>query len=230
MDRPSFEFLEYLLSTFIINYYLSNKKDNPSEYNNQQSQTMRLLLFYPEIRLFAQNKSKNFVQDFLKYTRPYFRRLGSTRDENQNWEANAMKKKKMSDMTPRQLRCPHCGAVAIIRPASEIYDDPRRKDELYVCKNYPACKSYVGMHAGTRIPLGTLANGDLRNLRIKAHRRFDRIWQSGIMSRNAAYHWMADSFGLTADDAHIGKFGEYRCQQLIEQCDRILARNQKAAS
>ena len=49
-----------------------------------------------------------------------------------------MKKKKMSDMTPRQLRCPHCGAVAIIRPASEIYDDPRRKDELYVCKNYPA--------------------------------------------------------------------------------------------
>ena len=120
-----------------------------------------------------------------------------------------MKKKKMSDMTPRQLRCPHCGAVAIIRPASEIYDDPRRKDELYVCKNYPACKSYVGMHA---------------------HRRFDRIWQSGIMSRNAAYRWMADSFGLTADDAHIGKFGEYRCQQLIEQCDRILAQNQKAAS
>lgn len=98
-----------------------------------------------------------------------------------------MKKKKMSDMTPRQLRCPHCGAVAIIRPASEIYNDPSRKDELYVCKNYPACKSYVGMHAGTRIPLGTLANGDLRNLRIKAHRRFDRIWQSGIMSRNAAY-------------------------------------------
>jgi len=191
---------------------------------------MRLLLFYTGIGLFAQNKSENFVQDFLKYTRPYFRRLGSTRDENQNWEANAMKKKKMSDMTPRQLRCPHCGAVAIIRPASEIYDDPRRKDELYVCKNYPACKSYVGMHAGTRIPLGTLANGDLRNLRIKAHRRFDRIWQSGIMSRNAAYRWMADSFGLTADDAHIGKFGEYRCQQLIEQCDRILAQNQRVAS
>lgn len=136
------------LSTLIISYYLSNKKDNPSEYKNQQSQTMRLLLLYPESRLFAQNKSKNFVQDFLKYTRQYFRRLGSTRDENQKWEANAMKKKKMSDMTPRQLRCPHCGAVAIIRPASEIYDDPRRKDELYVCKNYPACKSYVGMHAG----------------------------------------------------------------------------------
>lgn len=65
-----------------------------------------------------------------------------------------MKKKKMSDMTPRQLRCPHCGAVAIIRPASEIYDDPRRKDELYVCKNYPACKSYVGMHAGNQNSAG----------------------------------------------------------------------------
>ena len=105
-------------------------------------------------------------------------------------------------MTPRQLRCPHCGAVAVIRPAAEIYNDDRRKDELYVCKNYPECKSYVGMHTGTRIPLGTLANGDLRNLRIKAHRRFDQIWQRGIMSRNAAYRWMADSFGMTLDDAN----------------------------
>ena len=140
------------------------------------------------------------------------------------------RKKEISAMTPRQLRCPHCGAVAIIRPASEIYHDPQRTDELYVCRNYPECKSYVGMHRGTRIPLGTLANGDLRNLRIKAHRIFDQLWQRGIMSRHTAYQWMADLFGLTPDDAHIGKFGEYRCQQLIEKCNRILAQNQKAAS
>ena len=59
MDRPSFELLEYLLSTlstFIISYYLSNKKDNLSEDKNQQSPMMRLLLFYTGIRLFAQNK------------------------------------------------------------------------------------------------------------------------------------------------------------------------------
>lgn len=57
MDRPSFELLEYLLSTLIISYYLSNKKDNPSEYKNQQSHTMRLLLFYTGLGPFAQNKS-----------------------------------------------------------------------------------------------------------------------------------------------------------------------------
>lgn len=140
------------------------------------------------------------------------------------------KQKRMNDMTPRQLRCPHCGAVAVIRPAAEIYNDPRRTDEMYVCRNYPVCNTYVGMHRGTRIPLGTLANGDLRNLRIKAHRKFDQIWQTGIMPRHAAYHWLADSFGMKLDDAHIGKFGEYRCQQVIEQCDRILAQNQRAAS
>ena len=59
MDRPSFELLEYLLSTlstFIISYYLSNKKDNLSEDKNQQSHMMRLLLFYTGIRLFAQIK------------------------------------------------------------------------------------------------------------------------------------------------------------------------------
>lgn len=140
------------------------------------------------------------------------------------------KQKKISDKTPRRLCCPHCGAIAQIRAASEIYNDPRRTDELYVCRNYPKCNTYVGMHRGTRIPLGSLANGDLRNLRIKAHRKFDQLWQSGIMPRHAAYRWLADSLGLALDDAHIGKFGEYRCQQVIEQCDRILAQNQKAAS
>lgn len=137
------------------------------------------------------------------------------------------KRKKISDMAPRRLICPHCGATAVIRQASEIYNDPARKDELYVCGNYPVCRSYVGMHAGTRIPLGTLANGDLRNLRIKAHRCFDQLWQSGIMTRNGAYHWLADSFGLSIRDAHIGRFGEYRCKMLIERCEQVMGAKQK---
>ena len=138
-------------------------------------------------------------------------------------------KKKLKKNTPRRVICPHCGAPAVIRPASEIYGDPTRTDELYVCANYPRCKAYVRMHPGTRVPMGTLANGDLRNLRIRAHRKFDEIWQSGIMDRNNAYRWMAESLGIPMSDAHIGMFGEYRCKELIEKCEKVLARHQKAA-
>ena len=139
------------------------------------------------------------------------------------------RKKQLSKSTPRRIRCPHCGAFAIIRPAAEIYGDPTNTGDLYVCSRYPQCNTYVGIHPGTRIPMGTMANGDLRNLRIKAHRKFDQLWQSNIMSRESAYRWMADFFGLTLKDAHIGMLGEYRCTELINECERILARNHRAA-
>jgi ssDNA-binding Zn-finger/Zn-ribbon topoisomerase 1 len=140
------------------------------------------------------------------------------------------RKKNISKNAQRQIRCPHCGAIAVVRPAADIYGDPSNHGELYVCSNYPRCQSYVGIHPGTMIPMGTLANGDLRNLRIKAHRTFDRIWQNKIMSRDSAYRWMADYFGLRLQDAHIGMFGEYRCSELIKECERILAQNHRAVS
>ncbi len=137
------------------------------------------------------------------------------------------KKKKQSKTAQRQIRCPSCGAAAVLRPASEIYRDPGRIDKLYVCSRYPACKSYVSTYPGTNIPMGTLADGDLRSLRIKAHRRFDEVWKSGIMNRENAYRWMAELFGISLRDAHIAMFGEYRCKELIRQCDRVLANCRK---
>jgi len=85
------------------------------------------------------------------------------------------------------------------------------------------------MHRGTRIPYGTMANGDLRNLRIKAHRKFDQVWQTGIMNRDNAYRWLADYLCVGLGDAHIGMFGEYNCKKLIEECNLMLERHQKAS-
>lgn len=140
-----------------------------------------------------------------------------------------MCKRKKKKTTQQQIRCPYCGANTVIRPASEIYQDPRRTDELYVCSNYPRCNSYVSMYPGTKKPMGPLANGDLRNLRIRAHRKFDQIWQTRIMSRDQAYRWMADYFCLPLREAHIGNFNEYRCKELINKCESVLAANQRAA-
>ena len=136
-----------------------------------------------------------------------------------------MKKRKTRAQRSRSFRCPHCGAAMILRPASDIYHDAKSDRKLYVCHNYPACNTYVAAHPNTDKPMGVPANGDLRNLRIQAHRKFDLIWRSGIMTREEAYRWFADSFGLCLRDAHIGMCSEYRCRELIRLCNEVLARN-----
>ena len=124
-------------------------------------------------------------------------------------------KKKAKQRHQSVVRCPYCGALADLRPAAEIYHDDSRDDLLYVCRK--------------KQPMGPLANGDLRHLRIRAHRAFDRVWQCGVMTRDAAYRWMADYFCIPLHEAHIGQFSEYRCQQLIQKCEDLLWKTGKAS-
>lgn len=124
------------------------------------------------------------------------------------------------------MKCPYCGRTAVLRDGSYVYGEKSRVDKLYVCSNYPKCNAYVGVIPGTNIPKGTLADSELRNKRIKAHRAFDEIWKNKIMTRNEAYNWMKFQFGLTGEQAHIGNFSDYMCQKLIEE-SRIIIDNYK---
>ena len=83
------------------------------------------------------------------------------------------------------IRCPYCGANAKLRPANVVYGEMTLDNHayVYVCDRYPACDAYVSAHAESKLPLGTLANGDLRNKRIRAHRAFDQLWKSGRMTK-----------------------------------------------
>ncbi|MEG0752788.1 MAG: zinc-finger-containing protein [Angelakisella sp.] len=136
-----------------------------------------------------------------------------------------MKNKGKKTLPPR---CPYCGHTSVLRPASWVHGDGATARHLYVCSQYPVCNSYVGAHDKTLAPLGTLAGPELRHKRIKAHQLFDRIWQSGIMSRDDAYSWLKYTFGLTGAFAHIGVFSDYYCEQLILR-SRELLRNNKIA-
>ena len=69
--------------------------------------------------------------------------------------------------------CPYCGKPAILRKASDIYKTHTLEEYLYACSDYPACDAYVGVHRGTLLPKGSLANKELRRKRIVAHRYFD---------------------------------------------------------
>lgn len=124
------------------------------------------------------------------------------------------------------IRC-HCGRTAILKPASEIYHNPKLTGYLYVCSNYPTCDSYVGTYPGTKIPMGTLADPELRKKRILAHQAFDQIWKQGIMSRNQAYRWLADKFSLPLEHTHIAQFGAYLCEQVIAESQIVLQQNRR---
>ncbi len=128
-------------------------------------------------------------------------------------------------MKKKSIHCPYCGGTAVLRDATYVYGENALPGKLYVCQHYPDCNAYVSVHEGTLEPRGTLANGDLRHKRIEAHRLFDQIWQTGILSKKNAYRWMQDKFAMTEKQAHIGNFSEYMCDRLIEESKKVLERN-----
>lgn len=129
---------------------------------------------------------------------------------------------------PKPIRCPYCGHTAVLRKAAAVYKEKALEEYLYVCSNYPECDSYVGVHKGTLLPKGSLANGNLRHKRIVAHHYFDSIWKHGILSKKNAYRWLQDNFSLTGRQAHIGQFSDYMCEQVIAESRRVLENNKIA--
>ena len=117
-------------------------------------------------------------------------------------------------------RCPYCGCHTIYRSADGIYRENTRNEMLYVCKNYPRCDSYVRVQTGTRIPLGTVANRELRELRIEAHRQFDKLHKRGYMSKHDAYQWLGGVLGVTAREAHIGQLSMLSCNLVIREAKK----------
>ena len=129
-----------------------------------------------------------------------------------------------------EIRCNYCGSPAILKPASEIFNDPKQKGYVYVCSHYPACDAYVSVHPGTKTPMGSLANAALRKKRILAHQAFDQIWKRQIMSRKQAYYWLSDKLGTDPAHTHIAQFGDYRCEQVIRESRKVLINNRQTVS
>lgn len=117
-------------------------------------------------------------------------------------------------------RCPYCGAPVVLKDATFIYKSKKAKNwgKVWVCSNYPKCDAYVGCHQNTDIPKGRLANEQLRTFKKEAHKSFDPIWRSGLMSRREAYKWLADMLKIDLEDCHIGMFNIDMCKKVIKLC------------
>ena len=135
--------------------------------------------------------------------------------------------KKRKGMDFSQMRCPYCGGRVELGNADGIYKDNSSQSKLYVCENYPKCDAYVRTHAGTDVPVGSMANQELRTLRRTAHHYFDRLYLSGLMSRREAYVWLADQISAPLSEAHIGQMGKYYCQEVIKRSKKLLEEQER---
>ncbi len=124
------------------------------------------------------------------------------------------------------IKCPYCGETARITHSSVVYGDNKKDRNIYVCGNYPKCDSYVFAN-NNNIPLGNLANDELRKLRIKAHRLVDEIVFKGIMTRRDFYLWLEIRLNKPKKDAHISMLTNDECMLLIEHINQTLSEHNK---
>ena len=110
--------------------------------------------------------------------------------------------------------CHLCGECCGIVNNSEIYG--REYGEWPWAVLCAGCGAYVGLHPFTGIPLGTLANAEMRDARKRAKALFNPLWQSGEMTRTEAYHWLAHAMGIPdVEECHIGWFNVEECNKVV---------------
>lgn len=111
--------------------------------------------------------------------------------------------------------CRYCGHEVVFTSNKEIYGREYGNGKCYLCRH---CGAYVGVHTGSKTPLGTLASSELREWRHKAHESFDRLWKGPIRqsSRYGCYKWLSERMNIPMSQTHIGMFEIDQCKQVIE--------------
>lgn len=110
------------------------------------------------------------------------------------------------------MTCPYCHKPAEWISHEVIYGTRFNKKShmIWLCRD---CMAYVGCHQNTKKPLGTMADKETREWRVKTHAVIDELWKSGRYSRGEVYARLSDAFG---ERVHVGESGVERCKQIIE--------------
>lgn len=147
----------------------------------------------------------------------------------------ARKSRKACSAPNHKVICPYCDNEALLVSGRSIY--PHRPDlfnrYFYECE---PCGAYVGCHRANKkhgvgtVPLGRLANAELRRAKCEAHKAFDLLWREGSMRRGAAYTGLANALGIPQKECHIGMFDVAQCEQVIKICKKTVSLNGRGAS
>lgn len=130
------------------------------------------------------------------------------------WHPNYAAIAKVKDKLPAPTICRYCQGTVIIANNSYIYNGTSYGDYpwIYVCTS---CKACIGMHPETDIPLGTLANAELRKVRMEVKNKFNPLWQGRKMSRTEAYQRLAKAMGISQSKCHFGMFDLKECYKAM---------------
>jgi len=109
------------------------------------------------------------------------------------------------------VKCPYCGKKAEFVDNEKIYG--RRYGKSYMAWWCPKCDARVGTHNNTRKPLGTMANQELRVMRIHAHKLIDKPWRYGNKTRKQVYKELKEKYGR---EIHIGECNKEMCLKIID--------------
>jgi zinc-finger-containing domain len=106
--------------------------------------------------------------------------------------------------------CPYCDTPAEWVSNEVVYGRPFGESHMiWLCR---PCWAYVGCHQNSGRPKGTLANADLRAMRIAAHAHIDPLWQTGRYKRKTVYRALKKVFGR---EIHIGESDEATCREIL---------------
>ncbi|MEI2416153.1 zinc-finger-containing protein [Orrella sp. JC864] len=119
--------------------------------------------------------------------------------------------------------CDCCGGAVRLASNAEIYRGRKFGDwpYVYLCD---ACGAYIGLHPDTDLPLGTMANADLRALRKSTKRLFFDVAEHFFHGqRDRTYAWLAQVMGIDARRCHFGLFDIDACRAAEQACMTKLA-------
>lgn len=130
--------------------------------------------------------------------------------------------KRVKNPLPVPTICRYCAGSVELVSNSEIYNGRAYGDwpYAYLCSD---CKAYVGLHPDTDIPLGTLADAQLRKDRNAAKGAFHRVKEKRGFSRSLAYQWLAGKMAIEVGECHFGWFDHSACAKALAICTEDLA-------
>lgn len=132
------------------------------------------------------------------------------------------------------VHCDYCHRDAQLVTGAAIY--PHRPDlfgkKFWRCE---PCGAFVGCHdkgawiptskgqimSDGTLPLGRLANKELRKAKQRAHAAFDPLWRAKNMGRRKAYRMLAKKMGISEANCHIGMFDIDACNAVIYAVEQI---------
>lgn len=118
--------------------------------------------------------------------------------------------------------CPYCKRSSEYVDSSVVFG--KSFGMIYFCG---PCWAWCGVHSGTDIALGRLANAELRALKQQAHEKFDQLWEEKFMSRKKAYKWLSQALNIDPEYTHIGMFGPETCKKVIHLSTHLLCQKKK---